>query len=143
MCTCLKGLLALQVDYLWAPRHFDLVPNLKEYHTRVAGALSREQLLYITFAGFWEDQSLVPGDYLAALDEIRQGAKLLIIMGVPLVSLQAANLTAPQKLTHEAFSAAFSGTYKDNFAEGMCIFKFMLVRGREGSPLQALEPFFL
>ena len=79
-------LLALQIDYLWAPRHFDLVPALTAYHTKIAGNLSREQLTYITFAGFWEDQATIPNDYLEALDAIRERAKLLIVMGVPLVS---------------------------------------------------------
>lgn len=77
----------MQVDYLWAPRHFDLVPALTEYHNIVASSLSGQQLTYITFAGFWEDQSSVPSDYLEALDVIREKAKLLIVMGVPLVSL--------------------------------------------------------
>ena len=76
----------MQVDYLWAPRHFDLVPALREYHNRIASGLSG-QLTYITFAGFWEDQSSVPSDYLETLDVIREKAKMLIVMGVPLVSL--------------------------------------------------------
>ena len=75
------------MDYLWAPRHFDLVPALIEYDKKIASSLPRENLTYIVFAGFWEDQSTVPSDYLEVLDAIRERAKLLIVMGVPLVSL--------------------------------------------------------
>ena len=72
---------------MWAPRHFDLVPALTEYHAKVAFAVPPGQLTYVTFAGFWEDQSEVPEDYLQTLDRIREAAKLLIIMAVPTVSL--------------------------------------------------------
>ena len=75
----------LQVDYLWAPRHIDLVPTLAEYHAKVAEALPIGLLTYVTFAGFWEDQSEVPGDYLKVLDSIRARAKLLIVVAVPTV----------------------------------------------------------
>lgn len=64
----------------------DLVPNLKEYDAKIASNLLHRQVTYITFAGFWEDQSEAPQDYLEVLDGIRSRAKLLIVMGVPLVS---------------------------------------------------------
>lgn len=64
----------------------DLIPNLNEYNSKIASALEEGQLIYITFAGFWEDQSHVPPEYLEVLDSIRQRAKLLIVMGVPTVS---------------------------------------------------------
>lgn len=75
----------MQIDYLWAPRHFDLVPNLQEYYKSVALLLPEKEVTYITFAGFWEDQSEVPADYLETLDMIRSRAKLLILIGVPTV----------------------------------------------------------
>ena len=77
----------MQIDYLWSPRHIDLVPNLQEYHRSVASLLPQNQVTYITFAGFWEDQAEVPNNYLETLEMIRGRAKLLIVMGVPTVSL--------------------------------------------------------
>ena len=62
-----------------------MVPALTQYDTKIASSLSRGQMTYVTFAGFWEDQSTVPSDYLEVLDAIRERAKLLIVMGVPLV----------------------------------------------------------
>ena len=83
-------LLNCQMHYLWAPRFMDLTPTLLEYHNTfssgaAAAASSREQLSYIVFAGFWEDQQAVPQDFLAALDTLRGAAKAVILVGVPRV----------------------------------------------------------
>ena len=78
------------MHYLWAPRFMDLTPTLLEYHNTfssgdAAAASSREQLSYIVFAGFWEDQQAVPEDFLAALDTLQGAAKAVILVGVPRV----------------------------------------------------------
>ena len=64
----------------------DLVPTLSEFDASIVTLHPEHHPVYITFAGFWEDKSTIPEDYLKVLETIRQRARMLIIMGVPLVS---------------------------------------------------------
>lgn len=63
----------------------DLVPQLQEYHSKVAQN-SSQKLAYITFAGFWEDRTEVSQEFLDTLDNIRKTADAIVMIGVPTVS---------------------------------------------------------
>ena len=64
----------------------DLVPNIIEFQKSIVSD-SNQRTVFITFAGFWEDRTVVPDDFFETIDTVSKTAEGVIMLGVPRVSI--------------------------------------------------------